>query len=488
MRRRTGGPDAGWHVKLPAAAGARRELHSPLGRATRTPPKAVQAPVTGIVRSAPLGPVATLQTRRVVTLLLGADGRAVAEVADDTVTGTALSAAPGEPATVQVWREVEVELVTGDDALLAAVADRLVDAGARPSPSPSKLSRVLGERLAAVDRWAAPAAVTEVAEAGTDGTGGKKAAKKAAKQVGKNARAGANGTGPTAGDVVVAAVHAQVQALQDADLMVRTEQPDGVHQVRVACRRLRSILAAFRPVLDRRHTDGVRDELRWLGAELSPARDAEVALEHLRGLVAAQPVELVLGPVAARLQQEEIKDHAKGAAEAVRTLTAQRYFDLRDRLDALVEDPPLLPEAGRPAVPVLRAVLAKAARRLSRDVRAARAMEDPAERGHALHEVRKAGKRVRYTAEVAAPALGAPVEELVQTMKELQDLLGERQDTVVTRDECRRLGLAAYAAGENAWTYGRLEALEEARSDRAEREFWSTWPEVHGRLKRAKRR
>src|SRR3954471_2518416 len=57
MRRRTGGPDAGWHVKLPEAAGARRELHSPLGRAGRTPPKAVQAPVLGIVRSAPVGPV-----------------------------------------------------------------------------------------------------------------------------------------------------------------------------------------------------------------------------------------------------------------------------------------------------------------------------------------------------------------------------------------------------------------------------------------------
>src|SRR4051794_21534138 len=149
MRRRTGGPDAGWHVKLPAAAGARRELHSPLGRAGRVPPKAVAAPVRGIVRSAPLGPVAMLRTRRLVTLLRAADGRVLAEVADDTVTGTALSAAPGEPAAVQVWRELEVELVDGDEPLLGAVGERLIEAGARPSPSPSKLSRVLAERLAA---------------------------------------------------------------------------------------------------------------------------------------------------------------------------------------------------------------------------------------------------------------------------------------------------------------------------------------------------
>src|SRR4051812_25612064 len=142
MRRRTGGPDAGWHVKLPATAGARRELQSPLGRNVRVPPKAVAAPVRGIVRTAPLGPVASLNTRRLVTLLRGTDGHVLAEVADDTVTGTAFSADPGEPATVQVWREVEVELVDGDEALLGAVAERIVAAGARPSPSPSKLARV----------------------------------------------------------------------------------------------------------------------------------------------------------------------------------------------------------------------------------------------------------------------------------------------------------------------------------------------------------
>src|SRR3954451_18692799 len=201
MRRRTGGPDAGWHVKLPEAAGARRELHSPLGRATKAPPKAVQEPVRGIVRDAEIGPVATLSTRRVVTLLRDADDRVLAEVADDTVTGTALSATPDEPATVQAWREVEVELVDGDDALLSAVADRLTAAGARPSPSPSKLARVLSERLA---RW-------DGSEAGARSAlalgNGKKAGRNSAKKVARKARDSARG--PSAGDVVVAAVAAQ---------------------------------------------------------------------------------------------------------------------------------------------------------------------------------------------------------------------------------------------------------------------------------------
>jgi CHAD domain-containing protein len=480
MRRRTGGPDAGWHVKLPEAAGARRELHSPLGRTVKAPPKAVQAPVRGIVRDAAVGQVATLSTRRVVTLLRDADGRVLAEVADDTVTGTALAQTPAEPATVQVWRELEVELVHGDEPLLAAVGERLVAAGARPSPSPSKLARVLSQRLAA-GNGSGTGARSALALGNA-----KKAGKKAAKKVARKARGG--GEGPSAGDVVVAAVAAQIHALQDADLMVRTDQPDGVHQLRVACRRLRSILAAYRPVLVREATDDLRAELQWLGRALSPARDAEVAIEHLRQLVAAQPVELVLGPVAARLQQTEIKDHQQGTADAERTLGSERYFALRDRLDALVADPPLTPDAGQPADPVLRAVLARSTRRLRRAVHAARDLVDDAHHDEALHAVRKAGKRVRYTAEVAAPVLGSPVTELVETTKDLQDLLGERQDTVVTREQCRQLGLAAFAAGENAWTYGRLEALEEARADRAAREFWSCWPQVRALVKKAARR
>src|SRR5829696_2877443 len=78
LRRRTGGPDAGWHLKLPAGA-ARRELHAPLGRAVKKPPRALVAPVSGLLRGAPTGPVAILRTRRLVTCLRDADGRVLAE-------------------------------------------------------------------------------------------------------------------------------------------------------------------------------------------------------------------------------------------------------------------------------------------------------------------------------------------------------------------------------------------------------------------------
>jgi CHAD domain-containing protein len=265
--------------------------------------------------------------------------------------------------------------------------------------------------------------------------------------------------------------------------MVRTGQPDGVHQVRVACRRLRSILAAFRPALDREQTDPIREELRWVGGELSGSRDAEVAVAHLRAVVAAEPPELVLGPVAARLQQEELQDELVSGEEARRVLITARYLQVLDILHELAAAPPLAGRAAEPAGPVVRDVLAHAGKRLRRAVQAAQGTDAD----EALHEVRKAAKRVRYTAEVAAPVLGAPVRELVSALKEVQEVLGDRQDTFITRQLCTQLGLRAFAAGENAWTYGRLHALEVARGRDAEREFWVRWPRLRPVLKAATR-
>src|SRR3954451_2312719 len=79
LRRRTGGTDGGWHLKLPVE-GARKEVRQPLGRAVKNPPRGLATPVTGILRGAGVNRVATLQTRRVASVLRDADGRALAEV------------------------------------------------------------------------------------------------------------------------------------------------------------------------------------------------------------------------------------------------------------------------------------------------------------------------------------------------------------------------------------------------------------------------
>ncbi|MGZ4605084.1 MAG: CYTH and CHAD domain-containing protein [Blastococcus sp.] len=459
LRRRTGGPDAGWHVKLPGPAGARTELHQPLGRAVKTPPAAVLAPVLGLVGTRPVGPVATIETHRVVRRIADAEGRVLAEVADDAVTGAALAARAGAPVTITAWREIEVELVDGDASVLDAVAQVLCTAGARSSASASKVGQVLAPRLASGPHG----------DEHGDQNGGR----------GKRKCR-------TAGDVVLAAVGAQVVALGEADLAVRSGVPEGVHDFRVACRRLRSIFAEFRPVLAREQTDPIRAELQWAGQELSGTRDGEVALEHLRAMVAEQPGELVLGPVAARLQQAEIADRVAGEEHARGTLADRRYLRLVDALQDLLAEPALTDLADAPATRVFPAIARHSGRRLRRAVRAARKASGPA-RHLALHEVRKAAKRVRYTAEVVAPVLGGETKKLRRRMKWVQTVLGDAQDTVATRAWCTRLGLAAQAAGENPWTYGRLHALEEVRAEQSEEAFWARWPALSSTLKAATR-
>ena len=445
LRRRTGGPDAGWHLKLPAGA-ARRELHAPLEQTATRPPKALLAPVDGILRGAIPGPVATLRTRRVVTSLRGPVGDVLAEVADDTVTASVPPTRAGDPVEVQAWREVEVELGTGDDDLAAEVGGCLSGAGARTSASASKVGRVLAERLAALP--------------------------------GPARRGGEPGN---AGEFVLDALAEQIAALQAADVLLRTDQPDAVHQIRVAARRLRSTLAAFRSVLDRAVTGPLRDELSWLGGQLADARDAEVALEHLRAVVAAEPDELVLGPVAARLQQGQIREVRTGADRALLTVSEPRYRALLDALHDLLTDPPFTETAVEPTAPVLRRATRRSVRKLRRRLDAARQAPDE-DRGPALHAVRKAAKQVRYVADTARGEV-PHLKRMARAAKRIQKVLGERQDTVITRELCRRLGVVAAAEKENSFTYGRLHALEQARAERAEQAFWDLVPTVRSVLK-----
>jgi hypothetical protein len=153
LRRRTGGTDAGWHLKLQAGQGARRELHEPLSDDI---PGRFATQVAEIAGGAALAPIATLDTQRtVVTLSVPAPGPApgraaqdgpaagtvVAEVADDVVTARRL-AGPHAGLTLR-WREIEVEVPRPAPEIQAATAALLFAAGARPAAKGSKLARVL---------------------------------------------------------------------------------------------------------------------------------------------------------------------------------------------------------------------------------------------------------------------------------------------------------------------------------------------------------
>jgi inorganic triphosphatase YgiF len=148
LRRRTGGEDDAWHLKLPVRPGTRRERHLPLGTdtgaGTGTVPEEMQDMVAEFTGGKPLRPIVQLNTTRVIRRLTTADGEARAEVADDHVTGRRLHGG-AQPTTAEplTWHEIEVELMSGEPDVLAAAGDLLKAAGARPSASASKLSRVL---------------------------------------------------------------------------------------------------------------------------------------------------------------------------------------------------------------------------------------------------------------------------------------------------------------------------------------------------------
>ncbi|MFJ2403132.1 CHAD domain-containing protein [Streptomyces xanthochromogenes] len=439
LRRRTGGADAGWHLKFPVAKNIRDEVRAPLS--DELPPE-LSALLRSRVRDGQLVPVVRLLSSRAVFHLLADDDTLLAELSVDTVRAQGLV----EGASSTAWTEIEVELADGvhDESILDGVEKHLRKAGIRPSASASKLARALRETAPPTPRE--DDALPETGPA--DGT---------------------------AGAEVLAYLRHQRDALVAHDPAVRRELPDAVHQMRVATRRLRSAFKSYAKVIDRSATDPVGEELKWLAGELGVDRDREVLAGRLRSHLEALPVTLRLGPVRARLRIWSA-DRATGARRrTLAVLDGKRYLALLTALDALLADPPLRPAAARPAADVLPRAVLKDHRRLAGRIRTALDLAPGHERDLALHEARKAAKRTRYAAEAATPALGRPAKKFTRRVKALQSLLGDHQDSVVARDTLRLLAAQAHAAGESAFTWGLLYGREEAAAALGERRLPEVW-------------
>ncbi|GAB2613900.1 CYTH and CHAD domain-containing protein [Streptomyces capparidis] len=488
LRRRGGGDDAGWHLKLPVGPDTRDEIRLPPRASEAVPPQLVRL-VRARTRGAPLVPVARLRTTRRPYRLLDADGRVLAEVVCDRVTAEADGA-------TRAWAEIEVELAAGDPALLDAVERRLAEAGITRSTSASKLARALGDRVPGggerqrgrekTAQRKTPSEKTAPKKTAPKRTAPKKTAPKKTAQhkstQTKDTRKGGKkkgGKAPiTAGDAVLAYLRVQADALADLDAAVRRDLPDAVHRTRVACRRARSALRTFRSVLDPEATRALADELRHLGAELGADRDREVLDQHLRALLDPLPRGEVLGPVRGRLRTWSAQRRSGTRRRVLAALDSPRHLALLDAFDALLADPPLLPAAARPASRVLAECVLRDYRRLARRVASARTEED-------RHEVRKAAKRARYAGEAAAPALGAPAKAFADRMKAVQEVLGEYQDGVVARQALRELAAQAHASGENAFTYGLLHERQGRACELAAERFGAVWREASRKRHRA---
>ena len=255
---------------------------------------------------------------------------------------------------------------------------------------------------------------------------------------------------------------------------VRRGDADGVHKMRVATRRMRSALASYRTTLEAEPARLLRGELRWLAGILGDARDAQVMRHRLKDLVAAEPEELVMGPVAARIDEELLDDYRKAYGRIREALDSERYFSTLDGLETLIAEPAWTAAAQDAAGQASARMIRRDRKRLHRRVRQAQRLTG-AEYAEAMHDARKDAKRLRYAAEVWGTVQPAKAGIMVDAAERVQKILGEYQDSVVTRQYLRRMGASASAAGENGFTYGRMHALEQANAEAAREKFLSAW-------------
>ncbi|GGL87041.1 MULTISPECIES: CYTH and CHAD domain-containing protein [Micromonospora] len=450
-----------WTVKLPTGAtGVRHEVSRP-GRRGSGVPRELAELVTAFTRGADLAPVAVLRTRRRRSAVHDAAGTLLAEIADDRVT--VLDPAD-QPAGA--FRELEVERAAGDSELLDRIGALLTGAGADGGDFVPKHRRALD--------------LVVPTHVGTVG--------------GEPDLVAPTGlpADPTAGDVVTEAVRRGVDRLLRHDPLVRLRAPVPGHrtalqQMRVGCRRLRSDLRTFAPLLVPDWADPLRAELSWLAGVLGAARDAEVLRGRLRRTAAADPLS-PLDPATVDRLDAVLADRQEAALAAVdAALRSPRYVALTDALVLAARAPRLTPRAAEPAARVLPRLVRRPWRKLTgRKGGAGVSGLDPLGTDEQWHTVRKQAKRARYAVQAVAPAVGGKAGKLAGALADAQRLLGEHQDAAVAADTWTAVVADRPDDPHLALTAGRLAERERVvvrrvRADfpqlwqRAERDRWTRW-------------
>jgi CHAD domain-containing protein len=439
--------DDGWLVRFeprddqrgaPGTALGGRGEHRFDGDATG-PPDAALDLVQALVRTARVAPVARLRTRRRRIELHDESGKPLGEVTDDEVSVLKRGRVAAR------FRELEVDVDDhAPDVLTDAVVARLRAAGAGPPDQTPKIVRALGWRALE------PPDVNALSRLGPS---------------------------PSAGDVVRAALSASVAQLIERDPGLRLgDDPEDVHQARVATRRLRSNLRTFGTLLDADWARSLRDELRDLGGDLGSVRDTEVLLDRLRGR--ADRLHPDDQDTAKRVVNQLIERWDVARSTLQDTLRSDEYVALLDRLVDGAREPALLPEADGPAEEILPPLVRKPWNKLQAAVKALD--REPAD--EALHDIRIRAKRCRYAAEAMVPVFGKRAREFARALTDVQDVLGEHQDAVVAEQWLREV--ASAADGPETFIAGELASLERLDIVRTR----EAWPEVWRKASRKRLR
>jgi CHAD domain-containing protein len=440
LRYRAGEEDSvGWCVKLPAEtqgeALSREELYF------KGSPQHIPASATGLVlpyaRSGALRAVATLRTKRKKWSLVAADGRELALLTDDQV-----SVLEGRR-VVSRFRELEVEASGAKKTELRSIARALRAGGAVSSEPIPKVVRALGPRATAPGDVPAPRDVAP---------------------------------GDPARLAVAEATSSALRRLVANDSPSRLGDPEGVHQMRVAARRLRSDLRTFSPLVDEAWAHSLIEELRWIARVLGDVRDLDV----LRARIEADSseVEGALGPLMERI--DERASEARTALDGA--LVSDRYQALLERMVDAAADPVVTDSAEGPCREVLPPLVAKSWRKLRKVARGVG--KDAGD--ESLHRVRIRAKRARYAGEAVAPFLDdgnqGAAKRFASRAEKIQDVLGLHQDAVVTIDAI--LDVVQQNSNDGPFNLAAGRLLERQRLAK-ERER-KRWPKVWKKMNRRK--
>lgn len=365
-------------------------------------------------------PVATLRTRRTGVRVGGSKG---AEVVLDEV------AVLKQSSEVLIFREVEIERLDGDAALVKRLEKTLRKAGAAEHDGRPKIFRALD---LPTPRQMEP---------------------------------------PRSGDPDSAHLRyilgRQLDTILSRDPGVRLGgERDDVHQMRVATRRLRSVLRAARPLLSPKWEEPLREKLKWLGRQLGEARDLDVQMAYFKRQTGGvkPPERAAFERFLDYLQQKRSKVQQR----LVSQLRRRRYVALINRLIPAVREPAMvshditLPDLAR-----------KAFRKLRKEVKAL----DSSASNAKWHCVRIRAKRARYAAELSEWCSGRAATRFIDRIKLIQDQLGEIQDAVMAEDHLRRF-TSKKAGKHSALLAGQMVERQRQRQRQAKQAFSSTWKDV----------
>jgi CHAD domain-containing protein len=370
-----------WQLKLPRDE-ARLELE--FAGVRTSPPESLTKVLFAHLRGQPLKPIARLRTRRSGIHVSGVDGPLANVVVDSVV------ALDGRR-VMRHLSELEVELTGGNDQALRPIEKALREAGAQDGDPRPKVFQVLGlERLAPI--------------------------------------APVPSTAPPI-EHIKAMLQTQVRLLLAHDPGTRLgTDPEDLHEMRVATRRLRAYLRAAQPMLVPDWVEKIRTELAWLGGTLGSVRDLDVLLGHLDKECAT--LRFPERRAFERLLQHLQRERTATRVALLQALESDRYLAFLEQLETGAQSPAVV-DATVTLIDIARAEFKK--------LRRAMQESGPDASDKLLHQIRIKGKRARYAAELAQTSVGKPATRFLRQAKALQDFLGEHQDAVVTEQRLRKL-------------------------------------------------